>query len=179
MRAGAGSPPDVYLELESPDGATWTFGDTEPWDVTRTMTNALTRTAADDPEAVRKRLHTIDRLEEILAADRLHLVQRLTFDHLHEDRRGRLTDGTTAAREPERHRVGQPGHQSGPVVARRPLQHEPRLSRAQFRLRRALEVAPGEDRLCHSSPESWRARSSANRASTSSSRSPWSTRSRW
>lgn len=30
-------------------GATrpWTFGDTEPWDVTRTITNALTRTAAD------------------------------------------------------------------------------------------------------------------------------------
>ena len=33
-----------------PSGATraWEFGDTEPWDVTRTMTNALTRTAAED-----------------------------------------------------------------------------------------------------------------------------------
>ena len=32
-------------------GATrpWEFGDTEPWDVTRTMTNALTRTAAEAP----------------------------------------------------------------------------------------------------------------------------------
>ncbi|HSO63501.1 MAG TPA: VWA domain-containing protein [Ornithinibacter sp.] len=32
-------------------GATraWEFGDTEPWDVTRTMTNALTRTAAEGP----------------------------------------------------------------------------------------------------------------------------------
>lgn len=32
-----------------PSGASrpWEFGDTEPWDVTRTMTNALTRTAAD------------------------------------------------------------------------------------------------------------------------------------
>ena len=34
-----------------PSGATrgWEFGDTEPWDVTRTMTNALTRTAAEPP----------------------------------------------------------------------------------------------------------------------------------
>lgn len=34
-----------------PSGATrpWEFGDTEPWDVTRTMTNALTRTAAEGP----------------------------------------------------------------------------------------------------------------------------------
>ena len=31
-------------------GATreWTFGDTEPWDVTRTITNAITRTAGED-----------------------------------------------------------------------------------------------------------------------------------
>ncbi|MGA1838129.1 VWA domain-containing protein [Herbiconiux sp. 11R-BC] len=27
----------------------WAFGDTEPWDVTRTITNAITRTAADGP----------------------------------------------------------------------------------------------------------------------------------
>src|SRR5215213_5407067 len=35
-------------------------------------------------------------LEQILPADRFHLIQRLSVDHLHEDRRGRLTDGTTA-----------------------------------------------------------------------------------
>ncbi|GAA2231291.1 VWA domain-containing protein [Herbiconiux moechotypicola] len=29
----------------------WAFGDTEPWDVTRTITNALTRTAAERPGA--------------------------------------------------------------------------------------------------------------------------------
>ena len=35
-----------------PSGATraWEFGDTEPWDVTRTMTNALTRTAGEPPD---------------------------------------------------------------------------------------------------------------------------------
>src|SRR6185503_8255715 len=32
-----------------PSGSTraWTYGDTEPWDVTRTITNALTRLSAD------------------------------------------------------------------------------------------------------------------------------------
>src|SRR5215207_252438 len=39
--------------------------------------------------------------EQILAADRFHLIQRLTVDHLHEDRRCRLADGTTAPREPD------------------------------------------------------------------------------
>ncbi|ROP61309.1 VWA domain-containing protein [Curtobacterium sp. PhB115] len=47
-----------------PSGATrqWAFGDTEPWDVTRSITNALTRTAASGREGPGVRL-TIDDVE--------------------------------------------------------------------------------------------------------------------
>ncbi|MCF8612213.1 VWA domain-containing protein [Gordonia sp. HY285] len=40
---------DLAGRLGEPTGATreWAFGDTEPWDVTRTVTNAVVRTAAD------------------------------------------------------------------------------------------------------------------------------------
>ncbi|WOC11545.1 vWA domain-containing protein [Gordonia sp. MP11Mi] len=40
---------DLAGRLGEPNGATreWAFGDTEPWDVTRTVTNAVVRTAAD------------------------------------------------------------------------------------------------------------------------------------
>ncbi|GAA4641490.1 VWA domain-containing protein [Gordonia humi] len=46
---------DLAGRLGEPTGATreWAFGDTEPWDVTRTVTNAVLRTASDgrDPAA--------------------------------------------------------------------------------------------------------------------------------
>ncbi|MEG8035412.1 VWA domain-containing protein [Sphingomonas sp. LR61] len=47
-----------------PSGATrqWAYGDTEPWDVTRSITNALTRTAADGQAGPGVRL-TIDDVE--------------------------------------------------------------------------------------------------------------------
>ena len=47
-----------------PSGATrqWAYGDTEPWDVTRSITNALTRTAADGRVGPGVRL-TIDDVE--------------------------------------------------------------------------------------------------------------------
>lgn len=44
---------DVAGRLGEPTGATraWAYGDTEPWDVTRTLLNATLRTAADGPAA--------------------------------------------------------------------------------------------------------------------------------
>ncbi|WP_143965944.1 VWA domain-containing protein [Gordonia zhaorongruii] len=45
---------DLAGRLGEPTGATreWAFGDTEPWDVTRTVTNAVLRTATESPGAV-------------------------------------------------------------------------------------------------------------------------------
>lgn len=44
---------DLAGRLGEPTGATreWAFGDTEPWDVTRTVTNAVLRTATDRQDA--------------------------------------------------------------------------------------------------------------------------------
>lgn len=48
-----------------PSGATrpWAYGDTEPWDVTRTITNALTRRAAGGPAAGRRVEILVDDVE--------------------------------------------------------------------------------------------------------------------
>ena len=57
-----------------PSGATreWAFGDTEPWDVTRTVTNAVVRTAAEGRRRPRRRRRLDIQDVEVIETEAAH-----------------------------------------------------------------------------------------------------------